>query len=507
MNRAVLTVALFSLLVAAGCSDEEGGDGATIKFHGEQGFLKGFSHDTGYQPAASPIQVRLELASGGAITADAQGSVSGGQLTPHAGTGVFSLAGQVGVKASLKVSLAGKKFEGPIPNAPDIQLKFGGKATFDPFLIRGKRVPLAVKVPMTQLVKIPLAGALSTIPGVKGDLTISASGDLKSEFMGGCVKVSGGVAHYTGQTLTSGTLTIKPVVEVSIPLLGSKKLDTLSVTVPIKQIISDLDLGAFNASDGSKAATKPCSEAKPDGGAGKDKGPGNDGPAGDGPASDGPAAQKDGQVTNPDGQVTNPDKGGGCKKDSDCVHLKNTGAKGTCTLGVCVMDCTGDYYDVNGKTSDGCEWLDPYAKYTSEATAFASKAMSDCDKDKILAMNLLSDDRYHVKTKGFLPNGTVRYFKVPINDKLCVLSAKVKFDLSKLPKGNTYKVETRYVCKSGVSTAYSGGALKGGGTKTITPQPSIPCPGTDDSGTLYMKAQKTAGGFHSENALLMTITP
>ncbi len=503
MRRLFPALTCIVLLWSCGCSDDSGGSGGALKFHGELGFLQGFAYDTGMQPSGSPIQVRLELSTAGSITADAIGAAAGDTVTPEPGSGAYQVAGKVKIKTTLKLSLGTKKFEGPIPNAPDIQLEFGGKATFDPFLLGGKKVSLPVKVPMTQLAKIPLAGALSAIPGIKGDVTISASGDLTSEFTGVCVKVQGGVAQYTGQTVTSGTLTIKPVVEVSVPLLGSKKLDSLSVDVPIKGIGATMDLGSFNVSDGTKATAKPCAGAIPDGGVAKDAGP-----AGDGPASDGPVTSPDGGGGNPDGGGTSPDKGAGhCKGDADCTHLNGTGSKGTCVSGVCVLDCTGFYYDVNGKTSDGCESLDAYGLYSTEAKAWAIKGMTDCDKDKLLSVPMLSDDRYHTMPKGFLPNGTVRYIKIPITDKLCALSAKVKFDLSKLPKLNKYKVETRYVCKNGVSTSYSGATLSGGSSQTVAPKPSIPCPGLDDSGTLYIKAQKSAGGAHSDAAMLMTVTP
>ena len=193
MSRALSPIVLSVLLLA--CESDDSPDaGSELSFAGKQSFLAGFSHDTGYQPPGSPVQVKLVLSSGGDIEASARGQVAGSALQPVAGSGTFALKGRISVLAFLKVDMGGKKFEGPLPADQDLELSFGGSKSFEPFLLQGQ-APLSVKVPNTRLATIPLAGALSGIPGVKGDLTINAGADLDSSFAGTCAALSGGVAQ------------------------------------------------------------------------------------------------------------------------------------------------------------------------------------------------------------------------------------------------------------------------------------------------------------------------
>lgn len=523
LSTFTLTLALGALL-SAGCSDGEEA-GAELAFSGKQALLEGFSFTTGYQPAGSPIQVKLELSSAGAITAAAKGTPTDGTLQPTAGSGTFKLDGKIKVKVSLKIDFAGKKFEGPLKGAPDIDIALSGTTTFEPFLL-GQKATLSAKMPMTKLATVPLAGALSGIPGVKGDLVINASADLSSAFSGVCAAVGDGAAQYTGSTATSGTLTIKPVVEISIPLLGSKKLDSLSVPVPIPATSATMDLGTFATSGGpAPAGVEPCK-----GGAPADGGPGDGKTPGDGPqASDGPQGdvgqQPDGgttadQGTGVEGGVS-PDQGpssDGCVlgTTSNCLYCGDTctGPNNSGTQPVCVQNngcdihCRGDYYDVDGKEANGCEALDSLAAYSTEQTAKNLGLTDDCAGATKVVGDVLSDDRYHTSTAKSGKLGTWRFFKLTITDKLgCALSGKTTFDLTKLPSTNQYRVDAWYVCQqSGKKLNAAGGSLYGGQSKSFSPDTSCTTMG-DDSGTLYLRIYKWSGTAHSSQDFTITVEP
>ncbi len=280
------------------------------------------------------------------------------------------------------------------------------------------------------------------------------------------------------------------MVEISIPLVGSKKLDSLTVDVPIPAVNSDLDLGSFNAADGTKAATTLCSAAAADGGV--------DGPAkGDGPA------QGDGPTVG-DGPASG-DGGTSCTKDADCIALDDGfSSQGKCISGTCRMECLLAYFDVNGLTGDGCEVEDIYFDSSTEAKAYLMADTDDCAASKTLSLPIPSDDLWHVATGGYLTFGAEKWVKVKITDKLCTLAAKATFDVSKLPSSHTYRVDTRYVCKGGVSSALSGKSVTGGSSASLSP--TIPCPGLDDTGTLYMRVYQISGG-HSTTAVKITVEP
>jgi hypothetical protein len=304
---------------STGCSGSSGGPppaaaGGEVSFHGEQLPLPGFMKDTGYLPDGSPIQVKLQVGAQGKLSVDARALAGGSAVSPtlhgEKGSGQFSLDVTFVFQVSLKISgIPGvPDFEGPLMGmgVPDINLKVDGMAAaFDPFLLGGQ-AHLEATVPDTRVAMIPLAAA-GLPPPLDGSLDISVSGTVRSDFTGVCAAVApspgGATAQYTGQTATSASLKITPVVTITGPLGLNQSTPPFDIPLEVPAITADLDLGtrmvtAFSATaasaGGSQATESSCSGVTPgDGGPAGDGGPGGDaaegGDGGPGPGEDGSA--------------------------------------------------------------------------------------------------------------------------------------------------------------------------------------------------------------------------
>jgi len=507
MRAAGVWILSLSILAAAsGCTDDNP-DTADLSFHGTQEALPGFTYDTGFQPTTGPIQVRFELTAAGKLDAKASGSISDTELVGKAGSGAYELDAKIKVKAYLKMDIAGKKYNGPLPGAPDMALDFGDKATFDPFLL-GKKASVTGSFPETKLGTVNLAGALSAIPGVKGDLVVAATGTVTSDFSGVCAKVDGDLAQYTGSTSTGGTLTLKPSVEVKLPLGVSKKLAPFEIKVPIPAMAAAMDLGTRSISGGTVSGKGPCSGAKPG-----DGGPGDGAPKDGAPkdsSGDGPPPDDTGVTDGPPAeQACTTGTADNCAFCGDkCPGPDDSATKRACESGACTIHCKGDYYDVNGKASDGCEILDLFAAHTTEATAKDLGSATDCDSVKKTAATLLSDSRYHVMTPNSRKLGQFYWFKLAITDKtLCALSASTKVDFAAMPSGAKYGARAHWVCKKD-SKVLSSTFKSAHGGKSVTLSPKTDCAGTDDGGTLLIRMSKVQGASsHTNKSYTISITP
>ncbi len=484
--------ALALLAAALACTDENPNI-ADLAFQGEQQALPGFSHDTGFQPAGGPIQVRFVVTNKGKLVGHARGSISDTGLVGIAGTGSYILDTRVSIKAYLKLNLAGKKFNGPLPHAPAMELDFTNKASFDPFLI-GQRVTAKHSFPDTRLATVNLAGALTMLPGIKGDLVVSAAGTVTSDFTGACARVSGDLAQYTANTATSGSLTLKPSVEVRLPLGVSKKLAPFEIKVPLPTSTAAMDLGTRSISGGAVSGKGPCSGGGVTDGGVKDGAP----PPTDGAPADAPRDGPPGDVGPQDG----PPAEGTCTKGTPdncafcgdtCPGPDDSATARACVSGTCTIACKGDNYDVNGKIADGCEVADPLAKHTTEATAKDLGAVSDCDPVKKAAGTLLSDSRHHVTPPNDREQGGYYWFKLAITDKTwCALSASATVSFAALPKAAKYSVMAHYVCKKdGKKLPATSKSANGG--KSLTLNPKNDCKGSDDGGTLFLRIHKATG--------------
>ena len=330
MSR-LLGVAIFlAVALGAGHGCDSPGNGSGAMFHGEQQALPGYSYDTGYQPSTPPVQVRLALSSAGSLTAEAQATGSGDSMSPTLGSGLFTMDAHLLIHAAVKINVSGVgQLEGPIPGAPEVDMVFGGQATFDPFLLGGTTVAVTGDVPETQLAEIPLG----TIPG---KLVIKALGTVTSEFQGVCAQARNGVGQYTGATTTGGTVTLRPSVVLEIPVVGSKTYDIPEIVVTIAPTGAAMDLGTKSLGDGADlAGPGPCAAALQDGG------------VGDGGQSDGGGSCSlscpgccQGNVCNPGNEAAACGKGG--QECAPCHGSTPYCIAGLCTAGTsCNQTCTG----------------------------------------------------------------------------------------------------------------------------------------------------------------------
>jgi hypothetical protein len=292
-SRAALLAPLLSALyLACGSSDgnDTSGQPTTIHFQGEHAVFPGFTKDTGMQPPSSPVQLDLTFNADGKLTVDAD-ATSGGTgdslaVVGTPGSGSFSLDAHIKAAATLHIDLTGvASYDGPVPGIDNIDIAFADHTTFDPFLIGGT-AHVDASLPETKLPPIPLPG------GIPGSLvlTVADGSTVTSDFSGVCAGVHDGQVQYVGQTISSGTLVIKPQVVIHLPIGGDKTFDIPEVTLPIPKVSSAMDMGTQPVSAGGAApmgasvATKGACSAPP--------------PidAGDGDASDGGSTAVDATV-------------------------------------------------------------------------------------------------------------------------------------------------------------------------------------------------------------------
>ncbi|MEO8700707.1 MAG: hypothetical protein ABI867_11720 [Kofleriaceae bacterium] len=263
-----------ALVVGVGCSTDASN---TVEFHGEQQVLPDFTKDTGLQPSGSPVQLQLVFSAGGSLTADAVG-VAGGEgaalaVSGTPGSGVFALDAHVKLAGMLHVDVGGLSYDGPIPGIENIDIAFGGKAAFDPFLLDGAKASVSAPLPETALPPIPLPGGL---PGTL-QITIAQGSVLDSAFTGTCAGVEGTSVQFLASTTTSGTLVLKSKIVLTVPIVGDKDFEIPTITVPIPAVTADMDLGTHEVSGGgapptagSLATVDACSGKGDDGDGGGD---------------------------------------------------------------------------------------------------------------------------------------------------------------------------------------------------------------------------------------------
>jgi len=251
------------VLVGIACkssSSSSGGMGTqNVTFHGAAPLFSGFSFDTGLIPAGSPVQVELSLKADGETDVDAAGKTggSGSDLTVYGtpGSGKVTLKGKFALEGQLNANVSGlPSYNGPIPGFDNVDIEFNQAATFDPFLVGGTS-HVDAPIPPAMLPSIPLPG------GIPGDLVIAIEDGsvVSADFSGTCAAFDGKNAHYTGTVTTTGTLKLKPTVEIKVPLLGTKSFDIPEIVVAIPSKSAGLDLGSPAAAEGD--GSKPMGDA------------------------------------------------------------------------------------------------------------------------------------------------------------------------------------------------------------------------------------------------------
>jgi hypothetical protein len=221
-------VSLACLVVMAACAqgaDDGAVDGADplARIHAELEPLQGFSFDSGWLPASSPVQLQLKASAGGKLIMDADAA---------ADVGTMSLDAGIELAATIKSTITGAAYEGPVQGAPALSIKLVGSTAFEPMTV-GKPATLSVAVQPTDLMTIPLATALG-IPAATGDLTLQlAGGTVTAQLTGTCADDG----HFTAALQFSGTVTLGGRFKVAVPLVGEKtfELPTISMQLPSAQ--------------------------------------------------------------------------------------------------------------------------------------------------------------------------------------------------------------------------------------------------------------------------------
>jgi hypothetical protein len=233
---AIFALVLIPVLAAAlpGCGDDEAGSPAPpLTLTGETELLPGLDYSTGLQPPGSPVQASFSVSAGGVARLSAEAVASGSEssptLTGTPGTGTLAIEGGFVLAGQLEVDISGlPSYSGPIPGIENTEIVIAGEAPFDPFSIGGS-VPARADIPPSELPGIPLPG------GIPGQLviTIAEGSFLELGFSPTCAGIDGGEASYSGSVVRSGSLVLAPVIEVEVPIVGTKTFEIPSFTVDL----------------------------------------------------------------------------------------------------------------------------------------------------------------------------------------------------------------------------------------------------------------------------------
>ena len=199
-----------------------------------------------------------------------------------------------------------------------------------------------------------------------------------------------------------------------------------------------------------------------------------------------------------------------CSHCGDKCPGKDDGStRRTCTNSKCNITCRGDYYDVNGKVSDGCEYLDPHSSHGSQNTAKDLGSMDDCSSSLVKTVaSLPSDLRFHETAPFTRVLGPVRWYKTYVTDtSACLLDFKLTLDVTALPPGAHYGMDPQFLCDKGKVLLLN--SATGKGATKIEMTPIVKCTaGSNDSGTMFVKVRKYSGPTaHSALPFTLTIKP
>ncbi len=192
-----------------------------------------------------------------------------------------------------------------------------------------------------------------------------------------------------------------------------------------------------------------------------------------------------------------------CPPGSDSANTHRV-----CLASKCDIQCKEEYYDADAKSANGCESQDDVPVHNNKSSAKSMGKLKDSGTAVNVTAKMPSDARKHLKAPADRPNGREDWFVAHITDTaLGNLKGIAKVDLSQLPTGSSYKLEVWFECDNSKKPGTSTATLKGGALKSITP--STKCNTTtigDDSGNLYIRLTKTAGG-HSALTYKVEIIP
>jgi len=249
--RAIL-LSIISSLFTTSCS----GTNSTndLEFGGKIPVLPDFSFDTGLQPSSGPVQIEFQLSAGGSLEASAQ-AVAGGSgdrvaVAAVPGSGEFALDAHFKLGAMMHVDVSGMRYDGPVPGIENVDIAFGGRTTFDPFLMDGT-ASVTASLPETKLPDIPLPGGL---PGHL-ELIIAEGSTMTSELAGTCASFEANNASFLATTTTRANIILVSKIVQTVPIVGDKDFGLPTIAIPVPAVSAPLDLGVQAFAGGGEPPT------------------------------------------------------------------------------------------------------------------------------------------------------------------------------------------------------------------------------------------------------------
>jgi hypothetical protein len=190
-----------------------------------------------------------------------------------------------------------------------------------------------------------------------------------------------------------------------------------------------------------------------------------------------------------------PDHCGGC--GTVCPPgADDVGTRRTCTGSTCDVICLGEYYDLDGKLTNGCEALDTPVQ-DSALTALSVTLPAAYGTTDLGTMGnpsnevgfIYADMRMHATAPTSRPNGRADWWKLIVSGGGDAASGVTAcLGIVNLPTDDQYEV-----CLSSVGNASFTPAgcqtVLGGASSVCVSQPQA----ADESGTYYVRVQRLAG--------------
>ncbi|HVE84983.1 MAG TPA: hypothetical protein VND93_19165 [Myxococcales bacterium] len=179
-----------------------------------------WSLDTGWMPEEGPVRVRFIGFVGGGLRSVAPGAVhlawpqsrvwAEGEV--NAGQLSMDLGVELQTFMHLELQIPGGPlltWEGPIPLVPGFDYRFADAGAFTPFLLGGEAASVSDTIQQTELYSLSLTDLIIPIPGIEGEIEVSAGGLLDVAMRGARLAFPEGEITRSGEsvpvTLPSGT--------------------------------------------------------------------------------------------------------------------------------------------------------------------------------------------------------------------------------------------------------------------------------------------------------------
>ena len=169
-----------------------------VQFSYSKEAFRPWSIDTGWIPADGPVRTRFIGFVGGGMSSSASGAVHlswpQSSLWADAADGAGQLSMDLGVELQTYLHLELQipdgpliVWEGPIPLFPGFDYRFANASAFNPFLLEGQdpaSVLVTDNIQQTELYSLSLTDLIIPIPGVSGEIEVTAGGLLDTVMRG-----------------------------------------------------------------------------------------------------------------------------------------------------------------------------------------------------------------------------------------------------------------------------------------------------------------------------------